>query len=71
VVAADTANTRGLEGFMEGKRERERELLFEEVREWIGSMEYVCHSPEVMELIRRLEKEHHAYPQVLVNVEEN
>ena len=28
----------------------ERELLLEEVRKWIASMEYVCRSPEVMAL---------------------
>lgn len=50
---------------------RERELLLEEVRDWIASMDYVCRSPEVMELIRQLEIEHHAYPQLVVNVDEN
>jgi hypothetical protein len=51
--------------------EEQQELLLEEAKEWIASMEHVCRSPEVMELIRQLEKEHHAYPQVLVSVEEN
>ena len=53
------------------EEERERELLFEEVREWIGSMECVCRSPAVMELIRQLERDHNAFPQMIVNVEEN
>jgi len=49
----------------------ERELLLEKVSEWITSMDYVCRTPEVQELIRQLEKEHGAYPQTVVNVDEN
>jgi hypothetical protein len=51
--------------------DQEREFLLEEVREWIASMENVCQSPEVRELIWQLEREHYAHPQFLVNVEEN
>ncbi len=49
----------------------ERELLLEKVSEWITRMDYVCRTPEVRELIRRLEKEHGAYPQTVVNVDQN
>jgi hypothetical protein len=54
-------------------QEREREILLEEVRQWIASRDiaYVCHSPEVTELIHELEREHDAYPQVIVNLDEN
>jgi hypothetical protein len=51
--------------------ERERELLLEEVREWIASMENIRHSPEVMDLVWQLETEHHAYPQLIINLNEN
>jgi hypothetical protein len=54
-------------GFMDA----ERELLLEKVSEWITSIDYVCRTPEVRELIRRLEKEHGAYPQTVVNVDAN
>jgi hypothetical protein len=52
---------------------RERELLLEQVRAWIATkdMTDICRSPEVTELIYQLEREHHAYPQVIVNVNEN
>jgi hypothetical protein len=50
---------------------REQELLLEEVRDWIANMDYVCRSQEVMKLIRQLEIEHHAYLQLVVNVDEN
>lgn len=53
------------------EQEVERELLLKEVREWIARMESVCQSPEVIALIHQLEREHHAYPQVIVNIEEN
>jgi len=49
----------------------ERELLLKELSKWITSMDYVCRSVEVQELIRRLEKEDGAYPQTVVNVDEN
>ena len=54
----------------ERERERERELLLKEVQEWIA-IENVCQSPEVMQLIWQLEMERHAYPQLVVNVDEN
>lgn len=49
----------------------ERERLLEQVSEWVTSMDYVCRTPEVQQLIRRLEQEHGAYPQTVVNVDEN
>ena len=49
----------------------ERELLLEKVSEWITSMDFVCRTPEVQELIRRLEQEHGAYPQTVVNIDAN
>ncbi len=49
----------------------ERELLLEQVSEWITSMDFVCRTPEVRELIRRLEEEHGAYPQTVLNVDAN
>lgn len=49
----------------------ERERLLEEVSDWILSMDYICHTPEVQEMIRQLEKEHGAYQQRVVNVDEN
>jgi hypothetical protein len=51
--------------------DEERELLLEQVRESIASMECICQSPDVRELIQQLEREHHAYPQIIVNVDEN
>jgi hypothetical protein len=54
-------------GFMNEERER----LLEQVSEWVTSMDYVCRTPEVQQLIRRLEQEHGAYPQTVVNVDEN
>ena len=49
----------------------ERQLVLEKVSEWVTSMDYVCRTPEVRELIRQLEQEHGAYPQTVVNVDEN
>jgi hypothetical protein len=51
--------------------EEEQQLLLENAREWIASMDSVCRSPEVIELIMRLERDHHTYPQLIVNVDEN
>lgn len=50
--------------------ERERELLLKEVQEWIA-IKNVCQSPDVIELIWELERKRHAYPQLVVNVDEN
>lgn len=53
------------------KEERERELLLQEIGEWIATIENARQSPEVMDLIWQLEKEHHAYPQLIVSLTEN
>ena len=47
------------------------ELLLEElVRERLIALEYICRSREIRELMARLEKEHGAYPQTTVTIEE-
>lgn len=51
--------------------ERQREFVLKEVAERIATLDHVCHSPEVMQLFWKLQREHHAYPQLIVNVEEN
>lgn len=51
--------------------DKERELLLEKVSDWITSMDFVCRTPEVQKLIRQLEQDHGAYPQMVVNVDEN
>jgi hypothetical protein len=57
----------GAEAFMN----EDTDLMLEEVSDWILSLDYVCRSEEIRELIRHLEQEHGAYPQVLVNIDEN
>jgi hypothetical protein len=49
----------------------ESDLLMEEISDWILSMDFVCRSQEVKELIQQLEREHGAYPQLIFNVREN
>lgn len=42
----------------------------EQVQEWMATLEFICRSPEVRELMHRLEVEDHAYPQTVVKIEE-
>jgi hypothetical protein len=49
----------------------ERDRLIEELSDWVISMDFKRQSEEVKELIQHLEREHRAYPQLIVNVEEN
>lgn len=41
------------------------------IKEWIIALENICMSPEVRELIARLEKEDHAFPQTVIRLEQN
>ena len=45
----------------------------EQLKAWVAAkdMDNACRSPEVVALIDYLEREHHSYPQVIVNVDEN
>jgi hypothetical protein len=49
----------------------ERDLLIARITDWLMSTDFLRQSEEVKELIRQLEREHGAYPQVIFNLEEN
>ena len=46
------------------------QILEKPTQEWLAVLEYICRSHEIRELMVRLEKEHGAYPQTDVKVEE-
>jgi len=43
----------------------------EEIQEWISTIEYICNSPEIKELLKKLEKEDQAFPQTVLYIEED
>ena len=46
------------------------EFTMGQVREWIATLESICRSQEIKDLVKRLEKEDGAYPQTIVKIEE-
>ena len=46
------------------------ELITGQVQEWIATLELICRSQEIKNLVKRLEEEHGAYPQTIVKIEE-
>ena len=49
----------------------ETDRLLQEIDELVMSMNFLRQSEEVKELMRRLQNEDHAYPQLIISMEEN
>ena len=41
------------------------------IKEWIVAFEKICMSLEVRELVARLERENHAFPQTVIPIEKD
>lgn len=57
--------------FLEVNMDRPREATEPDVEEWIETLVSICLSLEVRELLEQLEKEDHAFPQTVIQKEED
>jgi len=73
VLSADSGNlaNEDVQQFQEIGVDHNREATEPGIQEWVDTLVSICLSLEIKELLERLEKEDHAFPQTVIQKEED